>query len=264
MPESISPHTPSLQEKLLQMIFGDEAMSRYAIRRINDKEEFQSAQNRFSEAGGGLDAPIPGGNPEVSTPRDALVGAMIGLGGAGIPPSISRAGQTTPVKPPASPRRSRQGSIKPNDDGYIGQLRDKVEGNLFRETSIERLHDLLPSNRFSDMTLDNFHMATSRNLALGQGKNKGVLVELEPSALQGKINRSKPGLRMLPGGEGEVIGRYNNQRAYQDAVRAFTVNKDAKGARGETHRLRSLLPQLEAKGWKKTENSDGSITYEKP
>lgn len=85
----------TLTQRLMEVLFGDQSISDYNIRRIKEAEDFARQQEEFKAAGGGLGAPIPGANPEVPTPGDAIVGALMGLGGAGIPPEIARSGQIT-------------------------------------------------------------------------------------------------------------------------------------------------------------------------
>ena len=118
---------------------------------------------------------------------------------------------------------------------------------------------------FEFVQFENVPMSTSRNLALGQGKNKGVVMELDPSPLKGKVSRNKPGAEfLLQQGEGELIGSHNSQRDYQQALRSFTIQKTAKADKVNRVRIKRLLPQLIKSGWKKTENSDGSVTYTRP
>lgn len=137
---------------------------------------------------------------------------------------------------------------------------------LYRETNLEQLHFWLrESQSVTSMMFDTVHLADSTDMALGQGANKGVLLELDAAGLQGRVNLGKPGLaETFRSGMGEYLAEGNEQSAYQRAVRAFTIKKDAKGPKWASMRFRRITaPALEKAGWTKTKD-EGGLTYRRP
>lgn len=90
----------TLGEQLLKAIYGEQGLNDYSIRQAKAHEAFAS-QPPATDL---MNSPIPGGNPEVPTGKDALVGMLMSLGAGGIPAGISRQA-TTEVKPPSSRTR---------------------------------------------------------------------------------------------------------------------------------------------------------------
>jgi hypothetical protein len=83
-----------MEEKLLELLYGDEGLDYEAKKKLALAE-----QARGEAPVTGLDSPIPGANPEVPTGADALVGALMSMGG--IPPEIARGGAPS-VRPPGN------------------------------------------------------------------------------------------------------------------------------------------------------------------
>lgn len=149
---------------------------------------------------------------------------------------------------------------------FLGDL-SRYSPRGFRETSIARARELLPYSGVSmDMTLDDVFMAHHPDMALGQGGNKGVLLEFDTKGLQGHPDR-KPGTRMVYETSGQVpefVGRYNKQSQYQNAVRRITIRPDAKADKLSSVTMKRTLNTLEQNGWTKEMMPDGSMVYTHP
>lgn len=110
-----------------------------------------------------------------------------------------------------------------------------------------------------------YYFADTPELAIGQGTNKGVIVELNAGGLKGKADFSKPmAKQMYQDGTAEYIVKYNSQKDYLDRLSAVTIKPDLKVAsKTDKIRLQQALNSLEASGFVKTQNPDGSITWRK-
>lgn len=133
---------------------------------------------------------------------------------------------------------------------------------LYRETNIERALQFV-GQVTTDMTGE-MHFAETPDMALGQGDNSGVLIELDSQPLQGTINLRKPGLSSaFENRRGEFIAKNNEQELYRDAVVAITLKDDAKASRSLMSAIHGSLAQLERSGWTK-EVVDGGVRYSRP
>ena len=146
------------------------------------------------------------------------------------------------------------------EDNYVKPLNHYTD-KLYRETNPERALDLIPgSNRFVDMSGEQIYFSNNKDLALGQGKNKGVIIEMEAGGIQGQVDRSKPGWEMAyQSGDAEFIGKHGNQKTYQDAVKSVTIKSDAQMDRMTQVRLKQTLSS-----WEQVKNPDSSVTFFRP
>lgn len=145
---------------------------------------------------------------------------------------------------------------------YRAPLSDHAP-TMYREASPSKTLELLPTSRISTETPD-VYLADNPDLALGQGGNKGVMLEFDASKLQGQINQ-KPGWQITyQNGAAEYRATYNKQREFQDALTSVTVRPDAKMSRVERMQMDRALGEMEQQGWTKATNADGSVRYEKP
>lgn len=142
-------------------------------------------------------------------------------------------------------------------DNYLKPL-NEYTNTLYRETSPDNAVELIPgSNKISDYTLSELYFSNKPELALGQGNNKGVLIEFDSGNIKGQVNTSKPSWKLeYDQGNAEFIGRLNPQKTYQDAVRSVTIRPDAK-----VNRVTRIILQRLLSDWDKRTNPDGSITY---
>jgi len=201
----------------------------------------------------------------------------------------SQEAQAAPVEPPEPEITTREDSDIPPDDydapqqaapeepstglapieqvgeNYRRPLSDFTP-KLYRETNIERALELLPGTTVgTDLTGERIHFANSPNLALGQGDNQGVLLEFDAQGLEGQVSRNKPGWDVaFQGGDAEFTTSHHGQSDYQKSLRSITVRKSAKARGPQRAMLNRTLKGLEAAGWGKVENEDGSTTYSRP
>lgn len=134
---------------------------------------------------------------------------------------------------------------------------------MYREASPMKALELIPTSRITADQPD-VYLADNPDLALGQGGNKGVMLEFDASKLQGQINK-KPGWELgYRSGASEYRATYNKQGEFQDALQAVTVKPDVKMRTHERMQMDRALSELEQSGWTKTKNADGSVRYEKP
>lgn len=138
----------------------------------------------------------------------------------------------------------------------------EVEPGFYRETSVSDAIDLIPTGR-RITELGDIHLADSPDMALGQGNNKGVLLEFDQSGITVKENTSKPGLGIVEGGGREFISRGQRQSAFKNALRRITVNNNARADVVGREVLNRSLKELEAQGWVKEKTADGT-TWTKP
>ena len=203
-----------------------------------------------------MDAPIPGANPEVGTPGDAMVGALTGAmskSGSASNPLADILGQTAGGG--MAQQKAPSGRIRP-DARYRGPLEKRIKGKVYRETDAGEAEQMLMGR---DAGVDR-HYATSKNLALGQGRNRGIKLESDPRQLEGKIDRSKPGSQIIENrGQGEVLANANTSKNLQDSIRRVTVDKSIKRDKLESAQTRNLIKKLAREGWSRTEQGSNII-----
>ena len=134
---------------------------------------------------------------------------------------------------------------------------------LFHETNAERALAFVDRNTSEDTTRD-LYLATTPDLALGQGNNKGVFLEFDDSGLDLYRNTQKPGLVFseTQGNGTELVGR-NQQAQYQSALNAVSYDPaQLNGVYGKRFGL--TINNLEQQGWSKTVTENGRIRLERP
>jgi hypothetical protein len=137
---------------------------------------------------------------------------------------------------------------------------------LFRETSPDDAMNFLPhGNSHASLGQEDLYFADSPDLAIGQGRNRGVLMEFDAADLRGQVNTGKPAWAPLwDQGQGEYILRHNRQSQYQGALRAITIRPDAQTQPAMRERLNRAIRWHEQRGWTRTLNPDGSIILRRP
>lgn len=143
---------------------------------------------------------------------------------------------------------------------------DAPSAGLWREMSLDQIPQFFRAGRVTtNMRQQRFHMATDPSLALGQGKNKGVLLEFDPEGIQVARQQSKPGMPLArSSGVEEVVARYTPQETYMDNVRAMTIKAGTRTDAVTRARLKRILADLEERGWNITRHEDGSLTARRP
>ena len=148
-------------------------------------------------------------------------------------------------------------------DNYRKDLSEYAK-KLYRETDPESaLRQFIPGSNWVDGT-NEWYLSDDKDLALGQGKNKGVILELDPSAFDGQINTQKPTWKFLwQSGKAEYIGRVKKDKDARSAVTSFTVLDDVKMELGTLPNFTRNLDRLVSEGWTK-EKVKGGVKYSRP
>lgn len=144
---------------------------------------------------------------------------------------------------------------------------DRYTSRLWRETNASQAKDVIPGeyDNLGGMAGYEFFMADNPDLALGQGDNKGVLLEFDSAGLIGKVNRKKPGWQagFLAGTGTEYLANGRGAGPLQSALRAVRVRPEAKTQSGWKYTLQPALNRLEKRGWIKV-SGDGYVDYVRP
>jgi hypothetical protein len=140
---------------------------------------------------------------------------------------------------------------------------------LFREASVRNALDLIPGSPNQPnigFSAREIYMATGRDLALGQGDNRGVMLQFDSTDLTGRVNFKKPNAEhmLLENRLAEVMIS-NDELAIRKTVRAITIDQAALAQATKTDRIvfERTVKELEAKGWVRSE-ADGQTTWTRP
>lgn len=148
--------------------------------------------------------------------------------------------------------------LPPLNDNYLKDL-SQYTPTLHREMSPAQAMKFI-GNINTDMTPENLYFSNKPELALGQGANKGILVELDSKGIQGQVNTNKPLWEsQYQQGNAEFISKLTPQSVYRQNVKSITIKPDAKFTTIESRVIKNSL-----KDWTKVVNEDGSITFIKP
>ena len=152
-----------------------------------------------------------------------------------------------------------------------------IEPSYYRETSPERASEFFPTTYTQSHGLsgDRTYLSDTPDLALGQGKNTGVLLEFDRNALKADPVK-KPGQSPELQSRGQEYLGDNAPEAYPKALKKVTVSasrmEEAKAnsrkydyaGTGLASGFEEDLNQLEAAGWVKETGPDGSVSYTRP
>ena len=173
----------------------------------------------------------------------------------------SKAGRVAADPTPSPlPKLSSFGPGELASEGNLGKYTNLV----YRETNIDETLAFL--GRTQKTSPEDLFFANTPDLAIGQGKNTGVLIEFDAGGIRGVVNQQKPAWEAVwDTGQAEFLARYQSPTSLSSQVRSITIKKGAKASsKGKGFALQDELAQLEAKGWAKTKNADGSVTYRRP
>lgn len=135
---------------------------------------------------------------------------------------------------------------------------------LFRDVSLSKAEEYLPTGGVRTEMGDVKYFSNTPDLALGQKGNTGVMLEFDPTTLDGQINKSKPAWEeVYKKGGAEFTTKMIPQDTYQKALKAVTIRKDAMTDKISRIRMKRSLEGLEKQGWVKDETDD-LITYRRP
>lgn len=171
----------------------------------------------------------------------------------------------TPAKmPEAGGSVGALATLPPLTDNHLKPL-DAYAPLLYREGSVADAGRYIPGYVTVDTTVDEPFFASDRDLATGQGANRGILLEFDAGPIRGQVSTSKPTWEVSwSQGSGEFVGRLNDQKTYEKALRRITVLPDARMNKVEKTRLKMVLANLEEQGWTKSNPTGGGVTYTRP
>lgn len=145
-------------------------------------------------------------------------------------------------------------------DNYLKDL-NNYSDTLYRETNAEGVLDLIDPNTLSDTSRKEVYFSNNKDLALGQGENKGILLEFNSKGLQGQVNTQKPTWQSeWQNNNAEFIGKFNNKNSYINNVKSVTIKN---GAEINNPKGKRLLNQLENGNWQKELLENGDVKYTK-
>jgi len=132
----------------------------------------------------------------------------------------------------------------------------KYTDQVFTEQSVDFIANQLAVDRIGEVFVTN-----DRNLALGQGKNKGVLIELKTEKLKGQVNQSKPSFEVSArGGSAEFMTHSTTSSSdFGNSIERFTISKDAQAEKRDFRTINGIF-----RSWERIENEDGSATFINP
>lgn len=143
-------------------------------------------------------------------------------------------------------------------------IENNTPQRLYREVSLDNLEEYLSGGNVSGgytFGPPQLFFSDSPDMALGQGNNKGVLLEFDPAGIPIKPYAGKPGLNFTGG---EYVANIS-PASIQSNLISFTIKPGAVGSKANNIRLKRFAFQgLLAQGWSKTNGSDGSIIYRRP
>lgn len=228
-----------------------------------------------AEVGGPNDPPGagPGGAPTADTAAGG--GGVLGDAPEGAPPSQGdQVGPGAAGAPEAPGGQPAVGADTAADEPAVTVPRELPRDNflkplttytkrLWREESPNAALEAIPGSGVSGgagpMGPDRKFYADTPDLALGQGTNKGVRIEYDAAAFQGKINK-KPGWEIaFQGGAAEYEAMPVRGANPQRAIRAIDIQKDALTAAPKwvQTRYKNTIQALKENGWGLTETDEG-------
>lgn len=209
---------------------------------------FSAASKEFNK---GNTPPASTGVPPPTVPVEAAA--------PDVAPPEPVAPVTPQVEAPAPPTPFP--STKPHHIQDMGGLAKVIWG----ERSPERAVELIDPGTVSPLDYYDQWWSDRPELALGQGTNKGVTLEMDTNGLSGKAGPQKPGLAMTGGGE--YITKHNDQTGYLSNLRGITVKPEVLASKRDPTAIRLqrvLDSKVEKEGWIRTANADGSVTVSRP
>lgn len=152
-------------------------------------------------------------------------------------------------------------------DTFTRDLSRDAPGGLYRETNVDSLEHYLPGRagqQFGGGPVNGYYFSDVPELAKGQGKNKGVLLEFDSKGIEGRPDFSKPAAQMsYESGAGEYHSTLTTQSALKKNLRAIRISKDALSDPRYRSRYTRNLQYLEQDGWIKTETAN-YVQYQRP
>lgn len=130
--------------------------------------------------------------------------------------------------------------------------------NLYRETNLSAVNDFLPGNMSQPSTL---YFSNDPAYALGQGQNKGVLMEFDAKGVPGQLNLSKPGARQsYDNGYAEFTSNNANPSQIGKNLKSVTIAPSQQSG----PYFRRISGAMKQSGWGSSVAADGSIVFKSP
>lgn len=139
--------------------------------------------------------------------------------------------------------------------------------SLYREAGPDELRRLIGGNNRTQNLPDTLYFSNSKELALGQGKNKGILFEFDPKGISVEPDTSKPSAQFVgKQGMSELVSTSHQLENLRSNLKSITIQPDALVSTDSVSRahLDAKMNSLERNGWTRAVNKDGSITYSSP
>jgi hypothetical protein len=152
----------------------------------------------------------------------------------------------------------RGAALVPFRDGshYAVEDLSQYTPKLYRETSIDSADAFLPRSTSAHQPSDLFFANEPAN-AMGQGGNRGVLMEFDANGMRGQLSMNKPGARMAyDSGLAEFISRDALPSEFADNLVSMLVQPGQSGPM-----LRRIENAARAAGFIKGSGDDGSVVF---
>lgn len=154
----------------------------------------------------------------------------------------------------------------PLRDNHLTDLADYTP-QIWREMDGRKAEQFLPNSRasYDGYTNNELFFSDNPDLALGQGNNRGVLMQFDAAGLRGTVSTAKPAWEVgFERGTGsEYLVKSNSGDPYRQNLQAVRIANDAKLDKVARSRLTRALDELESQGWRKTQTAD-FVQYERP
>lgn len=148
--------------------------------------------------------------------------------------------------------------VKPLGTGqhYATESLSEYTPLLYRETSADRAVDFLPNSMSQPQQL---WFSNEPAMALGQGMNKGVMMEFDAKGIPGQLSLSKPMARQsYDSGMAEFVSQDARPHEFGKNLRSIRISPDQQ--RGPYfRRIQGLL-----KDWNAQKEADGTLVLTKP
>ena len=123
-----------------------------------------------------------------------------------------------------TPKKESAKQFPQLEDNYRQPL-SNFSNTLYHEGNVDDAIKFIDRNYMLDTNYSDIFFSNDRDLAIGQGDNKGIIIEIKPNEnIYGIVSRRKPTWEYLyQQGKAEFIGTANIQRDYQDSVVSITT-----------------------------------------
>lgn len=160
---------------------------------------------------------------------------------------------------PATASKEMGGVLNPfPSSNYYKQDLSEYTPNVFRETDIEG------ASRFSPKSLSqpqDLWFANQPEYALGQGANRGVLLEMDAKGLPGQLSLKKPNARQMYDSDyAEFMTKAVNPGELAENVRSVKISPDQQKGAFFTR----VTNDLKSRGFVQETQADKSIVFRKP